>query len=257
METVLDLFSGIGGFSLGLGMAGFKTVAFCEIDPFCQKILNQHWPELPIYFDISSLNKERLSKDGIDEIDIITGGFPCQDLSVAGKQRGVNGETRSGLWGEMRRLIGEIRPRFAIMENVPNFLSGDGGNWFGEFLRSLAEIGYDAEWGCISAGAVGKPHLRERVWVVAYPHGFMRKNNQGQIFSGDLPKNDQSKRSQQTGRGLSRFKNSLKLLPEHLRVDDGLPVRMDEIKGRVKALGNSIVPEIAYLIGQQIRAINP
>ncbi len=250
--NVLDLFSGIGGFSLGFEKAGFKTAAFCEIDKFCQKVLNKHWPGVPIYNDVSKLTKKQLTQDGVDEIDIITGGFPCQDLSVAGKQKGINNGERSGLWWEMRRIISEVRPRFAIMENVPNFISGEGGIWFGEFLRSLAEIGYDAEWSCISAAAVGRPHVRERVWIVAYPNGQLWGNND-QIFSKNMLSNHQIKQSKSSLRGIKRARRSLELLPEYLRVDDGIPVELDEITPRIKALGNSIVPEIAYLIAEQIK----
>lgn len=249
--NILDLFSGIGGFSIGFEKAGFKTVAFCEIDQDCQKVLNNHWPNVPIYPDIENLTGKRLKEDGISKIDIITGGFPCVDLSCAGLQKGLNENTRSGLWWEMRRIIGELRPRFAVMENVPNFLSGDGGKWFGDFLASLAEIGYNAEWRCISAAAVGKAHLRERLWIIAYPDGFMRESDS--IFKGLLQKGYQRKRSEQTGRGFEKFRNSLELLDKHLRVDDGLPAELDEVKSRVKMLGNSIVPEIAYLIAEQIR----
>jgi site-specific DNA-cytosine methylase len=123
---VLDLFSGIGGFSLGLERAGFQTVAFCEIEPYPQKVLAKHWPGVKIYDDVRTLTAERLAGDGITGIDVITGGFPCQDLSVAGKQAGMGEGTRSGLWSEIARLIGELQPRYAIIENVTALLSGGG-----------------------------------------------------------------------------------------------------------------------------------
>ncbi len=171
MFQVLDLFSGIGGFSLGLERTGgFKTVAFCEIEEFPRKVLKKHWPDVPIYKDVRELNAQRLADDGIIP-DVITGGFPCQDISVAGKQGGIEAE-RSGLWDELCRLIGDIRPRFAIVENVANLLAGPSeqrGGWFGKVLGDLAEIGFDAEWEIISAKDVGYPHLRERVWIIAYP----------------------------------------------------------------------------------------
>ena len=168
--TVIDLFSGIGGFSLGLSQTGgFRTEAFCEIESYPQEILKKHWPGVPIYDDIKELTSERLVSDGIPAIDVITGGFPCQDISNAGKQAGIEG-SRSGLWGEFARLIGEIRPKYAIVENVSALLSGDRGQWFGAVLRDLARIGYDARWGCISAADCGALHLRNRVWVLAYPN---------------------------------------------------------------------------------------
>ena len=166
---LLDLFSGIGGFSLGLERSGgFKTVAFCEIEPFCQKVLNKHWPEVPIYGDIRELNADRLSSDGIT-VDAICGGFPCQDISTAGKGAGIEGE-RSGLWSEYARLIGELRPRYVFVENVAALLS----RGLGRVLGDLATLGYDAEWHCIPASAVGAPHRRDRIWIMAYPSIMQR-----------------------------------------------------------------------------------
>jgi len=165
---VLDLFSGIGGFSLGLERAGMETVAFCEIEEYPRKVLAKHWPDVPIYEDVRDVSKQRLDADGIGRIDVITGGFPCQDISVAGKQAGIEGE-RSGLWGELARIIGDIRPRYAIVENVTALISGDNGAWFGRVLGDLAEIGYDCEWHCIPASELGANHHRDRVWVICYP----------------------------------------------------------------------------------------
>ena len=159
---ILDLFSGIGGFSLGLERAGMTTAAFCEIDPFCRAVLAQHWPGVPIYDDVRELSADALSRDGI-AVDVICGGFPCQDLSFAGKRAGLEG-ARSGLWGEYARLIGELRPRFVIVENVPGLLSLG----MGRVLGDLSALGYDATWDCIPACAVGAPHRRDRVWIVAH-----------------------------------------------------------------------------------------
>jgi len=163
---VLDLFAGIGGFTLGLERAGFETVAFCEIDPFAQKVLNKNWPKVPIYDDVKEITAEQLKADGI-EVDIITGGFPCQDISVAGRQEGLKGE-RSGLWSECARLLRDIRPRYAIFENVRNLLNGNNGDWFRQVLWEISAIGYDVEWHCIPASALGAHHKRDRVWIVAY-----------------------------------------------------------------------------------------
>jgi DNA (cytosine-5)-methyltransferase 1 len=159
---VLDLFSGIGGFSLGLKRAGMKTVAFCEIEEFPRRVLKKHWPEVPCYDDIRTLTAARLAADGIG-VDVICGGFPCQDISNAGQRAGLEGE-RSGLWSEYARLIGELRPQFVIVENVAALL----GRGLSRVLGDLAEIGYDAEWHCIPASHVGAPHRRDRIWIIAY-----------------------------------------------------------------------------------------
>ena len=165
--NVLDLFAGIGGFTLGLERAGFTTVAFCEIDSYAQKVLKKNWPGVPIYDDVRQITADRLISDGI-RVDVITGGFPCQDLSLAGNQAGIEGE-RSGLWSECARLLGEVRPRYAIFENVTNLLSGERGDWFKRVLRDISSLGYDAEWHCIPASELGAHHHRDRVWIVAYP----------------------------------------------------------------------------------------
>ena len=158
--NVLDLFSGIGGFSLGLERAGMRTVAFCEIEPFCRSVLKKHWPDVPIFEDVTKLKASDIN----EQVNVIAGGFPCQDISTAGRGAGLSG-SRSGLWFEYHRLINEIQPQFAIIENVSALRS----RGLDEVLRSLAEIGYDAEWHCIPASAVGAPHRRDRIWIVAYP----------------------------------------------------------------------------------------
>lgn len=160
---VLDLFSGIGGFSLGLERTGgFETVAFCEIEDYPRRVLAKHWPGVPCYDDVRTLTADALSRDGI-AVDVICGGFPCQDISFAGKRAGLEGE-RSGLWGEYARLIGELRPRFVIVENVPGLLNLG----MGTVLGDLSTLGYDATWDCIPAAAVGAPHRRDRVWLIGY-----------------------------------------------------------------------------------------
>ena len=161
MLKVLDLFSGIGGISLGLERTGgFRTVAFCEIDKAATKVLNKHWPTVPVFNDVSTLKGS-----DIGAVDVIAGGFPCQDISVAGNGAGLEGE-RSGLWWEFHRLIKEIKPKVVIAENVAALRS----RGLDQVLRSLSEIGYDAEWHCIPASAVGAPHQRDRIWIVAYPN---------------------------------------------------------------------------------------
>jgi DNA (cytosine-5)-methyltransferase 1 len=241
---LLDLFSGIGGFSLGLERSGaFKTVAFCEIDPFCRKVLAKHWPEVPQYDDIRTLTADRLAADGI-AVDANCGGFPCQDISVAGKGAGLEGE-RSGLWSHFHRLIGEIRPRVAIVENVANLLAGPEfkpGAWFGRVLGDLAEIGFDAEWDYLPASALGARHHRGRVWITAYSDTDSLRPQRlrpaacrawpEQQFEGLVQ--DQLRVSVPAGKSGG--------------VADGVPDRSH----RLKALGNSVVPQIPELIGRAI-----
>lgn len=163
--TVLDLFSGIGGFSLGLQRTGgFETIAFCEIDPFCRKVLAKHWPGVPCFEDITKLDKEELNSLG--RIDVICGGFPCQPVSCAGKRKGK--EDTRWLWPEFCRVVRCVRPEWVLIENVPGLLSADSGRLFAGILRDLSESGYDAEWNIVSAASVGAPHLRKRVFVVAH-----------------------------------------------------------------------------------------
>lgn len=180
-HKVLDLFSGIGGFSLGLqNTGGFETVAFCEIEPYCHKVLNKHWKDVPIYNDIKELTYDTLQADGI-EPDVITGGFPCQDISVAGKQKGIIGE-RSSLWSEYARLIEDVRPKWAIIENVPTLRS----KGLTLVLQNLSEIGYHAEWHCIPCSAIGGLHRRDRIWIIAYPLANSRCTfGQGSIIEGE------------------------------------------------------------------------
>ncbi|WP_338634623.1 DNA cytosine methyltransferase [Afipia carboxidovorans] len=153
-----------------------RTVAFCEIDPFCRRVLVKHWPDVPCYDDVRTLTAARLRTDGI-RVDAICGGFPCQDISVAGTGKGLAGE-RSGLWFEYARIIGELRPRYVIVENVAALL----GRGMATVLGDLSALGYDAEWGIISAAAVGAPHLRERVWIVAdASRGRFSQSDRGEI----------------------------------------------------------------------------
>ena len=163
---VLDLFSGIGGFSLGLERTcGFETVAFCEIEAFPRKVLAKHWPNVPCYDDVRTLTAERLAADGI-RVDAICAGFPCQGISIAGKALGLS-DPRSGLWGDTLRLVSELEPRIVLLENSAMLLA----RGIGDILGGLAAIRYDAEWHCIPAGNLGAPHERDRIWIVAYPNG--------------------------------------------------------------------------------------
>ena len=233
---VLDLFSGIGGFSLGLERTGgFETVAFCEIEPFPRRVLAKHWPEVPCYDDVRTLTAERLRADGVS-VDVICGGFPCQDISVAGKQAGIAGE-RSGLWSDIARLAGELRPQFIVVENVAALL----GNGLGRVLGDLAEIGLDAVWDCIPASYVGAPHDRDRFWLVAYPE---RSEWGPEPYLRALGRMGRQQQSVPWDRD---WQSALRLFR---RVDDGLAYRVD----RIDTLRNAVVPQIPELIGNAILA---
>lgn len=242
MLRVLDLFSGIGGFSLGLERTqGFKTIAFCEIDPFCRRVLAKHWPGIPIYEDVRELTGERLAADGI-EVDIICGGSPCQDISIANvKGSGLDGE-RSGLWFEYARLIGEIRPRFVIFENVAELLN----RGMGRVLGSLANLGFDAEWRVLRGLDVGLPFIGERIWLVATPCSAGRERRFEYLRSLGIEAAPSAERRNKA----LRARNSLDAYLARLRADHGLSVTME--RRRLHGLGNAVTPPIPYRIGNAI-----
>lgn len=261
---VLDLFSGIGGFSVGLERAGMRTVAFCEIDPFCRRVLAKHWPSVPCYDDVRTLTADTLWRDGV-AADVIAGGFPCQDISVAGKRAGLEG-ARSGLWGEYRRLIGEVRPGYVIVENVPGLLSLG----MGTVLGDLSALGYDAVWDCIPASALGAPHRRDRIWIIAHTTRDGR-HARGQGDAAQGPRRRElggggvgshvrnanvsglafrEGQSRDVGEELSPAVGAgwWSVEPDVGRVANGVPARVD----RLRSLGNAIVPQISELLGRVI-----
>ena len=249
---VLDLFAGIGGFTLGLEKTNlYETVAFCEWDKSCQKVLNKHWPNTYCYDDIKELTyrdgylySDSNEVTGFTEIDVITGGFPCQDISYAGKGAGIEGE-RSSHWKHYWRLINEIKPKAVIIENVAALRS----RGLDVVLRDLNEVGYDAEWHCIPASHCGASHSRDRIWILAYrrceggprlvPLGSISQARQGR-WSGqeDL----QQVYSNPFGKGNS--------WPEPLlrRMDVPLPRRLD----RLKQVGNSVYWPIVEQLGYHV-----
>lgn len=284
---VLSLFAGIGGFDLGLERTGgFETVAFCEIDPFCRKVLAKHWPNVKQYEDVRELTADTLARDGI-AVDVIAGGFPCQDISLAGEGAGLEGE-RSGLWSEIARLVGEVRPQFVIVENVSALL----GRGLGQVLGELASLGYDAEWHCIPAAAVGAQHIRDRIWILACPEhaglsvgrgivaafaeGIQRSRVHFDVEEGGAEQaaalladaivsrlqgaeQPQQHRTQSECReerpswtiaecGPLPHWRDWSSEPRVGRVVDGVPDRTH----RIKALGNAVVPQIPELIGHAI-----
>jgi DNA (cytosine-5)-methyltransferase 1 len=236
---VLDLFSGVGGFSLGLDRTGaFRTVAFCEKDEKCHRVLRKHWPHVPIYTDVRELTLGTLQADGIVP-DVIVGGFPCQDISAAGRGEGIIGE-RSGLWSEMFRLIRDVRPTWAIIENV-RALSSRG---LTLVLQNLNEIGYCAEWNCIPVSSLGGPHERDRIFVVAYPDKPRLEGRNRPILHECASKLLARERSSCEG----KLSDCWETDPHVLRVADGVPNRVD----RIKQVGNSVCPQLIELLGRAI-----
>lgn len=225
---VLDLFSGIGGFSLGLERTGgFKTVAFCEIEPFCRRVLAKHWPRVPCYDDICALSAERLRADGI-AVDVVCGGFPCQPFSTASRGRRVARD----FWPEMRRIVAEIGPAYVIAENVSEAAITAAE----DDLRSL---GYGTHRRRVSAADAGADHQRDSWWLCAYTD-----------HQSELPR---------------CFHEEVALLPKlcgglwgaanyarAIRIPDGSAYRLDA--DRLKALGNAVLPIIPQVIGNAILA---
>lgn len=162
MLKVLDLFSGIGGFSLGLHRAGMETVAFCEIEPYPQAVLRKNFPGVPIYDDVRTITAERLQTDGIDRVDLVCGGFPCQPFSVAGKQQGKDDHRH--LWPEMLRIVQEFQPAWVIGENVAGFVEMA----LDDVSADLENAGYEVQSFVIPACAADAPHRRDRCWIVAH-----------------------------------------------------------------------------------------
>jgi DNA (cytosine-5)-methyltransferase 1 len=239
--NVGSLFSGIGGFDLGLERAGMRIVWQCEADTFCRRILARHWPTVPCYADVRSLRQPA-------PIDVLCGGFPCQDLSSAGKRLGIDG-ARSGIWSEYARLIGELRPRYVVVENVAALLI----RGFERVLGDLAALGYDAEWDCIPASAVGAYHQRDRVWIVAYPnsngleadadHSLLRR----EADQGGHAGHDSAEVRTRVLPSVPE-RNALLCRPPVLGMAHGVPNRVD----RLRSLGNALVPQIAEWIGRRI-----
>ena len=313
----LDLFSGIGGFSLGLESAGLvETVAFCDFDKYCQQILKKNFPGVPIYEDVKELNYDKLKADGIDTIDIITGGYPCQPFSVAGRKKGE--EDPRHVWPEMFRLVQELRPTWVIGENVGGHIKLG----LDTVLENLESEGYSARTFSISASSIGANHKRERVWIIANladsqrlgrtegtkkseeltreessdqsdncsegrieskPSQVMADSNTGHgeqqnqevcsrgnasnSSSEDVANSEGSNRNEHeinrehgkassqeifgNGSSISGVSAWWSVEPDVGRVAHGVPNRVD----RLKCLGNSVVPQIPYVIGLSIKKI--
>ncbi len=239
---VLDLFSGIlvGGFSLGLERTGgFETVAFCEIEEFPRRVLAKHWPEVPCYEDVTTARF-----DAIGPVDLVAAGFPCQDISLAGKGAGLAG-SRSGLFWHILRTVRMVgRPKL-LLENVAELLD----RGMGAVLGALAQIGYDAEWHCIPASAVGGSQERDRVWIIADSSGVGRP---GLLTSANIGAARQGWTGGQAH--LQRIADAPfergDSHPEPLI--RGMARRFSGRVGRVMAAGNSVFPDIPHVIGRAI-----
>ena len=261
---VLDLFSGIGGFSYGLERAGgFETIAFCEQGEFQQQVLRKHWPEVPIHDDVRSME--------FPECDVITGGFPCQDLSLAGKRAGITGE-RSGLYREVVRAVRMVRPAWVLLENVAALL----GSGMGRVLGDMAENGYDAEWDCVSAHDVGAPHGRDRVWIALADADKLKRQDRSGSDDGRGQRREEETGDAHRERELQppRLLGNVRRRVDHaararawwsrdwqeefkaLRgMDDEVPSRLDRgaMSKAVSALGNAVVTEIPEIWGHAIK----
>lgn len=253
-----SLFSGIGGIDLGLERAGMSCAWQVEIDPYCTRVLQKHWPNVKRYSDVRELRGEEL-----DPVDLIAGGFPCQPLSVAGLGRGA--DDPRWLWPYFRELIGVVRPRYVLVENVPGLLSRNGGREMGQVLGDLAALRYDAEWQVISAADVGAPHLRERVWLLAYPNGQRREELHVLPVAGDERQRDwkdhavedalcdpsrgrRGRKARRRAGQESQDRHGWAIEPNVCRVAHGIPDRVDRLRG----LGNAVVPQVVELVGRAI-----
>jgi len=233
--TFGSLFAGIGGFDLGFERAGHTCLWQVEKDEWCRSKLAKHWPNVKRYGDIHDVGKHNLST-----VDIICGGFPCQDVSVAGNRAGIKDGTRSGLWAEYNRIICELRPRYVVVENVPGLRS----NGMGRVLGDLAASGYDARWYMLSAKDVGAPHLRKRVFIVADTKSKQRNGSEDNARI--KPQEQPFPELGDSSRAKRNEFDQWQVEPDVGRVAHGVPFRVD----RLKALGNAVVPQCAEYIGR-------
>ena len=248
--THLSLFSGIGGLDLAAEWAGFRTVGQCEWADYPTKVLEKHWPDVPRWRDVRDVTKISVDRKCACQITVISGGFPCQPHSLAGK-RLASGDERD-LWGEFARVICDIKPRWVVAENVPGLLSSEHGRFFGRVLRDLAGMGYNASWGVLSAFQAGAQHLRKRVCIVAYSVRVGWPRNRL------LPKIEMDEECPSAIRQIDTYlllNNAFRVLTSgndsDLRDVDGIPREVDELR----CLGNAVVPQQFYPIFKVIAAI--
>lgn len=234
----ISLFTGVGGMDLGLERAGWRCVAQVEIDQYCRRVLDQHWPNVPKFGDVREF--KRSSVHGCT-VDLIAGGFPCQDISNAGLRAGITG-ARSGLWSEFLRLIRAFRPTFALIENVAALRR----RGLDKVLSDLAQSGYDAEWDCLPAAAFGAPHVRDRLFIVAHAKRFRRPRV---ALQGPFDR-DQSGvwASGKDGRVATFTGRVRRGYPDVLRMGHGTADPVDRLRGA----GNAVVPQVAEWLGSRL-----
>lgn len=233
MLTVGSLFTGIAGFDLGLERAGMKIRWQCENDPFCVAYLDHVYPGTPLVQDV-----HWVSERTVPRVDVLAGGFPCQDIADRGFKRGIRHDTRSGLAFQFLRCVRELRPRYVIMENVASLLVR--GRGFDAVLGELAACGYDAEWDCLTASLVGAPHERDRLFLVAYPHGI---GSQGRrVFEAACLRRQSGDPSEAIRSGEAWWA----IEPDVGRVAYGFPRGKSWLQG----LGNAVVPYVAEFVGR-------
>lgn len=238
-----SLFSGIRVFDLAADILKWENIFSCEIDDWCNKIGKERFPNTRIYNDIKEFDAREYEK----RIDVLSGGFPCQDISVSGKGEGITGE-RSGLWSEYDRIIKEVSPRYVVIENSPQLLR----KGFEKVLHDLSKSGYDAEWQTISAADFGKPHLRERLWVVAYPTTQRRRGILHMLKRSIIEKNKKTNPLDTSCHPFLRFEQRFGE-PPVFRVDDGSAKRLDVVK-RLGGCGNAVVLDLVIEIFKAIEA---
>lgn len=244
--THLSLFSGIGGLDLAAEWAGFTTVGQCECADFQTKVLEKHWPDVSRWRDIHGLSADDFyRRTGRKTVTVISGGFPCQPHSVAGKRQASSDER--DLWPEMRRVICEIKPRWVVAENVPGLLSSEDGRFFGGVLRDFAEMGYDVGWGITSAAGFGAIHRRERMAIVAYSN---KKRLQGRVLAEKHQETDEQ--FERAYLHLLRHADAQYLSQSgFLRKFNGVPNRVD----RTQSIGNAVMPQQFYPVFKVIADI--
>lgn len=248
---IIDLFAGIGGFSLAAHWMGWETAAFVEWDTFGQKVLAKNFPNVPIYGDIREFD----GKPYRGAVDLVCGGFPCQPFSSAGQRKGTADDRY--LWPEMLRVIREVQPAWVVGENVAGIISMDGGSVLEEILSSLEGEGYIVQVFLIPALAVGAPHRRDRVWIVANADTERLQSPGAQ--DGEEMETSKGRRLSNTTKGFRCTDSTwaehwLQVATRTCRMDDGIPRRVDRAK-RLKALGNAIVPQVAFEIFKSISCL--